>query len=143
MPGTVCNMTFKEFLARWFGQAATALLVWLGLALVLEVLIPGAVTPFVDLIDLVGLACAVGMVALLAGQAAAIGPIRPIGRIGPIARALLTVSAGALGGLYLWSRFTGSSGWQLLLVAAFAALLVLVCLALFVQKPTSATIAEL
>ena len=130
-------MSFKEFLLRWFNHAACALAVWLLLALMLEILIPGSVTPFVDLVDLVGVVLAVGLVALVA--AAKIGPIRPIGPIGPIFRALLTLSAGALGAFFLWSRFTAPGALQLALCAALVGTLLLACWALFVRRPTSAT----
>ena len=110
--------------------------------LLLEVLIPGSVTPFVDLVDVAGMVGVVCIAALLC-SASEIGPIRPSGRIGPILRALLTLSASAIGAFFLWSRFSGSNGWEIAITVAFGVVVVLAILALFVQKPASATMQQL
>ena len=135
-------MNLKDFFSRWFEHVASAAALWLVCILLLEVLIPGSVTPFVDLVDVAGVVGATCIAALLCSTGE-ISPIRPIGRIGLISRCLLTLSAGAIGAFFLWSRFSGSNEWEIALTLAFGVVAVLAILALFVQKPASATMPPL
>lgn len=106
MPGIDSDMSLKEALRSLIASCAAAYLVWFMAALLLEKLIPGFVSPFIDLADLGLIAVIVAATfvgtagATMSGWKKALIAATVMGMSG-VALALLWFSLSGLGTLYL------------------------------------------
>ena len=90
-------MTIQELLRRFMLHCALASILWFAIALLLEKMIPGFISPFIDLPDSAGIVAIIGIVALLVNP-----PTKT--RLGRLSSLILSVIALSIMTLVLWAR---------------------------------------
>ena len=90
-------MTIQDLLRRFMLHCALASILWFAIALLLEKMIPGFISPFIDLPDSVGIVATIGVIALLTNP-----PTKT--RLGRLPLLILSVIALSIMTLILWAR---------------------------------------
>ncbi|MFZ2804213.1 MAG: hypothetical protein WA001_03245 [Patescibacteria group bacterium] len=123
-------MSLKDFLRHFIVNATLALGAWYAAALALERIVPGFVSPFVNLpgIGLVLLAFAVLSLAVVPRQGSRFSAV--------VSLVLLAIILG-FACLFLWSRINGLGGLGLLLGAASALGAILLCISFWPKADES------
>ncbi len=116
-------MTLKHFLQRSFFHAAAAATCGYVLLLVLERLLPGSVSPFLDLPD-----TGIVVAALLVASAAMPSET---GRVSQILQVVFIALALLFGGFFLWTRINALGLSGLVLLGAYGVIAVLSLVAIF------------
>ena len=111
-------MTVQDTVRKIALHSALASVVWFAIALLIEKLIPGFISPFIDLPDIAGIVIVVGVVGVI---------LHPSGttRLGRLPSLMISISALCIAALVLWARINdmGASGIVLMSVFLFLSML--------------------
>ncbi len=127
MPGTVYDMTGKEFFKRLLIHFTLALVLWYAALIALERLIPGFVSPFVDLAQ-IGLCSVLVLAACLAVCK------REAGNWRKIVSLILFLLCAAAAVAFLCTRVAAYGNWMALLIGCAVVLLALATYVLWFER---------